>query len=392
MQTKAQRASNNQTTVESMNLQTEISPDLWAAVQRSYQSQAWSNAILDGIYHLSDVLRSRTGLQSDGTALVGQALGGKNPKLRLNKLQSDSDQNVQTGVEQLLRGIYQAIRNPRSHSRIDDSQSDADALLVFLNYVLGLVGHAKTSFSLDETVSRILDENFVPNARYASLVLEEIPPRQRLQVGLAVFDRRDKTNHQHLSYFFQSLLATLSPNDRAEFFAALSDELRDGSDNTVLLFVLQILRPEEWPELSEVSRLRSENRLLKSFREGEVNLATGKCIGGGLATWSTKFWPHFTLKNEFGDAAAEKLASSDSEAQEYVRRFALSHLDSLSDQPSWRLQRAVAARIKDGDEAVYLLVKHGAIWKKENWGRRVTESLDQYAKAHQPTSEDDIPF
>ncbi len=126
-----------------MNLETEIGQDLWKAVRRSYESQAWSNAILDSIHHLSDTLRTKTGLQSDGTALAGQALGGKNPKLRLNRLQTDTEKSIQAGVEQLLRGLYQAIRNPRSHEHLADSQVEADALIVFVNYLLKLFGYAR---------------------------------------------------------------------------------------------------------------------------------------------------------------------------------------------------------------------------------------------------------
>src|SRR4051812_16912121 len=98
-----------------MNLETEIGHELWQVIRRSYESQAWSNAVLNSVHYPSDAIRSKTGLQSDGTALVGQAFGGRTPKLRLNRLQTESEKNIQAGVEQLLRGFYQAIRNPRSH-------------------------------------------------------------------------------------------------------------------------------------------------------------------------------------------------------------------------------------------------------------------------------------
>jgi len=33
-----------------MNLETEINRELWQAVRRSYESQAWSDAVLDSIH------------------------------------------------------------------------------------------------------------------------------------------------------------------------------------------------------------------------------------------------------------------------------------------------------------------------------------------------------
>jgi uncharacterized protein (TIGR02391 family) len=389
-----------------MNIETEIAPELWAAVRRSYESQAWSNAILDGIYHLSDVIRSRSGLQSDGVVLAGQALGGKMPKLRLNKLQTESDKNIQSGAEQLLRGLYQAIRNPRSHDRVNDSQKEADALLVFIDFLLGLIGHAKTAFSLDEAVSRALDEDFVPNERYAALVIEDIPPRERLHVALAAFERRGVTDHSRLAYFFQAALQRFSPEERTDFFTAISEELRDSSDNDALRTVLQILRPEQWTELTEVARLRSENRLLRDFRNGKYNLEKERCSGGALATWSTKFWPHFALKTEFLNVAAEQIASKSAETYEYVRRFALHSLDSLAAEPPWPLQNALRNRIKARDENVYFLVKYG-LWSAAAWNKAIKDAIAEYEASEESTvtvepeifaepaesmEDDDIPF
>jgi len=209
-----------------MNLETEIDRELWQAVRRSYESQVWSNAVLDSIHYLSDVLRAKSGLQSDGTALVGQALGGKAPKLRLNRLETQSEKDVQAGVEQLLRGIYQSIRNPRSHERLEDTQVDADALIVFVNYLLKLIGHARAVFSIDECVGRILDKNFVSNERYATLLVEEIPARNRLQVALTVFHRKSEGDGEKLRYYFDAVIAKLSDEEGKELFQAISTELR----------------------------------------------------------------------------------------------------------------------------------------------------------------------
>jgi uncharacterized protein (TIGR02391 family) len=64
--------------------------------------------------------------------LVGQAFGGKTPKLRVNKLQTESDQDIQKGTENLLLGLYQSIRNPRSHGKLTDTKEDADAIILFI--------------------------------------------------------------------------------------------------------------------------------------------------------------------------------------------------------------------------------------------------------------------
>lgn len=122
-----------------MNLETKLGPRLWEAVRASLEARNFTGAILDGIHLLSDVIRERSGLEGDGVSLVGAAFGGSSPKLKVNRMQTESEQNEQRGVEALLRGLYQAIRNPRSHGTHRDDERDADAILLFVDYLLRVV-------------------------------------------------------------------------------------------------------------------------------------------------------------------------------------------------------------------------------------------------------------
>jgi uncharacterized protein (TIGR02391 family) len=377
-----------------MNIQTEIGEELWGAVRRSYESQAWANAILDAIHHLSDAVRLKTGLQSDGTALAGQAFGGKSPKLRLNRLQTESEQSIQAGVEQLLRGLYQSVRNPRSHGRIDDSQNDADALILFVDYLLRVIGHARTSFSLEACVSKILEENFVPSDRYATLLLDEIPPRYRLQVALAVYQRKGESEGKRLRYFFQALIAALSIEETSEFFNAISEELRESSDEASLRYVLQILNPDQWAKVSEAARLRSENRLIRNLKDGRYLRATNRCLGGALATWSVSFWQHFTLKPEVINVLTEKLGSSSVESQDYALQYMFDNLDSLVETPPYRLQDLFADRLKAGDIRFKQAIESVWVFQESPWNETVEKARAGFVSAEPVLAEedDDIPF
>jgi uncharacterized protein (TIGR02391 family) len=150
-----------------MNLQTKLDPRLWDAIRATYENRNFTGAILDAMYFLSDLVRERTGLESDGVALVGQAFGGNSPKLKVSPLQTESDWNVQRGVEQLLRGMYQTVRNPRSHGKIEDNEDDSQAIILFVNYLVKLIGQSKSPFSKTEFVSRVFDPNFVASERHS---------------------------------------------------------------------------------------------------------------------------------------------------------------------------------------------------------------------------------
>ena len=105
-----------------MNLRTQIRPELWQSVASTYSAENYSHAVLDAMHHLSDVLRDKSGLDGDGTTLVGQALGGSSPRIMITRMQTETEKNVQSGIQQILRGLYQGVRNPRSHEQAEDDK------------------------------------------------------------------------------------------------------------------------------------------------------------------------------------------------------------------------------------------------------------------------------
>lgn len=169
-----------------MNLETRLDKRLWDAIQASYVKQDFTHAIQDAFYFLSDLIREKTGLSGDGATLVGQAFGGKSPKLRVNKLQSDSERSVQKGLDQLLRGFYQAIRNPRSHEKHIDTAEDAETIILFLNFLIGVIDKSKSPFTKEEFLNSVFEPGFVKSDRYSELLVKEIPTKQLFDIFIAV--------------------------------------------------------------------------------------------------------------------------------------------------------------------------------------------------------------
>jgi uncharacterized protein (TIGR02391 family) len=379
-----------------MNLETEIHSDLWATVRRSYESQMWANSILDATYFLSDVIRNKSGLQSDGTALAGQAFGGKSPKLRLNRLQTESEINVQAGVEQIVRGIYQAIRNPRSHEKVEDTQQSADSVIVFINYLLGVIGHAKSVFSIDDVLTRIQDDNFVPNKRYAELILNEIPKQKRLDTLLMAFDSRNLGDSTKSKEFFQATIKAIDDSERTRFFDVVSIHLRESNDDSELRSVLQILDPSQWVLIGEAERMRSENRLLRSIDSGRYSREKGKCLSGGLATWATLYLPVFTLKSEAFRTLQNMLSRSSKEQQDYVFQYFFDYFDDLSDVPPPSLIRHFRENLRIGDKRYYDAISGLLVWANDAWSEPFKSDLGSFQEADDAAMaefrDDDIPF
>lgn len=305
-----------------MNIRTEIRPDLWDAIAKPYESQVYSSAILEAIHLLSSILRERANIDGDGISLVGQALAGDSPRLRINKFQTETEKNEQKGLEQILRGIYQGIRNPRSHEQFEDTKETADAIILFVNYIVDIISKAKEPFTLEEWSKKVFDTDFVASDRYAKLLASEVPSKKYNEALIAVYRNKASGDGDKLRFIFHALIGLAGDDKIDDFLAVVSDDLRTMQKDSDIKLALQILPERLWPQISEVARLRIENKLIRSIDSGHYDWATEKCTLGWLGTWGRDFVKHFSLKNELYQTLLKKLRGSDAD-QNYVAEFFL---------------------------------------------------------------------
>ena len=132
-----------------MEIQKEIEPELYEAIKIHYEAGLYSNAILDAIKELTELIREKAKLDGDGANLVGQAFGGTSPPIKISPMQKASEVDEQRGFEQLLRGLYIGIRNPRTHEIYTDKKDSCDAIVLFVNYLISIIRSTHSFFVLD---------------------------------------------------------------------------------------------------------------------------------------------------------------------------------------------------------------------------------------------------
>lgn len=290
-----------------MRLQDLINDELWFAIAKSYNAELYTSAILESMHFLSNVLREKANLEGDGATLVGQALGGDTPRVRINKFETESERNEQKGYEQIIRGLYQAIRNPRSHDHFQDKKDTADTIILFINYIITIIGHAK-AFSIDEWIHRILEPDFVSTKRYAELLVEEIPPKRRFDVLIAVYKNKHHTIAHKLTFVFRELLQHIRNTPRIqEFLRIASDEFKIEQDEVIIKSGLILFPNDLWPEIEEVARIRVENKILKSIREGQSESVRGTSSKGGLGLAAIRLFDQLSNKEQCYQAIRVKM-------------------------------------------------------------------------------------
>ncbi len=386
-----------------MNLQTHIRSELWLAISNTYQAENYSHAILDAMHYLSNTLREKTGVDGDGVSLVGQALSGDSPRLRLSKLQTETEKNIQKGIEHILRGMYWAIRNPRSHEQAEDTKDTADAIIYFINYLLGIIDRSVEPFTLPKFLARVFDPDFVSSERYAELLAGEIPASKRLDTLIEIYRQRDQGDGNKLAYIVRAVIKKLTDEQVAQFLAVVSDDLKTTQDEPPVRSALQILPPKLWSNIAEVVRLRIETKLIRSIQDGKAYLRSQK-VDGALGTWAREFLQFFTLREQVGHVLLEKLEGKDENGRLYVARFFLDVLPKVITD-KWQIQRviiAISKAIRNNEIAVrqYLI---DSIWEySEEWQKGLLEELKDLTDPEHPLAffpdgtpflkQDDIPF
>ena len=381
-----------------MNLKTHIRSTLWQAIANTYETENYSHAVLDAIHYLSEILREKSGVDGDGAALVGQALGGNSPRLRVNKLQTETERNVQRGLEDILRGLYRGIRNPRSHEQIEDAKDTADAIIYFVNYLLSILDQSQEPFTISSFCERVFDPDFVASARYAELLVSEIPPAKLIDTLIEIYRRKREGDGRKLNHMVKAIVQQIPEDQLADFAVVVSDELKTTREDRDVRLTLQIFPPDLWPRIDEAARLRVENKIIKSISEGEFDFFAERISGGALGTWASNFFKHFTEKFKLWRVFLSKLEGDDISQRAYIVRYYMYALPTVFDAAYNRdaCIKALIVAVRADEPGMKDGLAGACCTYPEDWRNEIREGLgdleesdpDFYARL----GKDEIPF
>ncbi len=375
-----------------MTVRNEIDVELWEAIQKNYDAENYTGAILDAIFKLTDTIRNKTGLEGDGASLIGQAFGGDDPRIKLNKLQTDSEKDIQKGIQDILRGIYTGIRNPRSHDSMSDDKLSTDAIIVFINYLLRLIDQSKLRFNEEDFLERIFDQYYVKSKEYSDLLVKEIPKRQRANIAIQTILQRDKGDIYALGYFLESLLSQLDSVELSRVYKVVSEELRITTNYVDIRYLLHICPGKHWGSIDEAVRIRTEAILFEDFSKGAITkqqnnvkimelllLGFLKNIYHILGNW--KKW---TRK------AIEMLNSENANVVSYIDEYfwwKICHVNRSNITPP--LKYYFKKGLEDNDEQVISKLKSQICWVEDHpWWDVFKDEL----KKHPDIKYEEFPF
>jgi len=310
-----------------MELEKGILKDLYLTVKSKYENQLFSDAILDSIKYLTNLIREKSKTDGDGVNLIGQAFGGQSPKIKINKMVTTSEIDEQKGFEQILRGIYCGIRNPRTHEDYNDAKETADSIIIFVDYLAKTIKSTISYFQIDEYKNRVFDPLFVERDDYAEILVNEIPSDEIVNTSTIILKERNRGEPKKLDIFFKALFNKMSRSEQESLMKSVSKELKIAQDEKDIISIVRLIEPKFWPVLDDDVKIRIENSIIESVNQGYYDMYEG-IKEGALGTWAGNRGEFFKLRGELSKAIIERLKNN-WYTQNYIAEYFIYNLSSI---------------------------------------------------------------
>lgn len=254
-----------------MDIENRLRPDLWKAIQAHYERTDYTEAVRDAVFHVNELLREKSGYaDKDGNKLVDAAMMGKDPAILVSKNETTTEKDFQQGIAFALKGIMTAVRNPLSHEKMQYSKEDAEAIILYINYLLNQIDNSGGFSKIDNIMELLRDEDFTPSAEYAELLLKEVPVRKRYDLLVQLFQEREDLQQGKLHCFINALYNSLTKASKANFIRLLNSELMICKDDYLLRMYIHYFMKLTYTDLDRLVQLRIEDFLLKAVRAGQM--------------------------------------------------------------------------------------------------------------------------
>jgi len=104
-------------------------PEIFKFCKAELLSNNYFHAVFEAAKSIAEIIRQKSGLTEDGAELVEKAFSINNPKIKINKLSSQTEKSEQKGFANLLKGIFGMFRNTTAHApKITWEMNELDAL------------------------------------------------------------------------------------------------------------------------------------------------------------------------------------------------------------------------------------------------------------------------
>lgn len=312
-----------------------VNAGLWEAIEKPYERGDYQDVIRNAFIHLTEAIQSISGLDSDGPSLASRAFSfnlkeSRGPLIQVTSLYTETDRSIQEGIMYSLMGLYSLARNPFAHQKRETDKDSADAIILYLDYVLKHFIDVKTTNTAVEFCDRIVNDQWITaNAETLGEWIKTLPRRERLTAVIKLFHQRQwGDNHKRIRLTIELLVSDLSEPEQNDFARAVSDSLESAQHPSEATLMVSITPSAILDLISTRSRMRLESMLLGEVKEA-LYFPEKDVTSSSNATWLSRLLPLKHSGNELRGIWARKLKSENEAEANFIAKWLLKHIDHL---------------------------------------------------------------
>jgi uncharacterized protein (TIGR02391 family) len=103
----------------------EFHPEIKKRTETAFKSGDYSGAVRHAALAFFDIVRNKSGVNSDGIKLIQAVFRGKNPVLTFKPSEPTHIENSKVGVIDIMEGFTKAVRNKHMHAETEVSEQEA---------------------------------------------------------------------------------------------------------------------------------------------------------------------------------------------------------------------------------------------------------------------------
>lgn len=372
-----------------MEIKDYIRDDIWKAIEQHYCACDYTEALRDASFLLKDILQAKSGeYDKDNTKLVEAVLLGQNPILKINNFSTRTERDMQSGVAFGIKGIFMHVRNPISHEKILYDKKDADAILLYIDYLVRQVDKSYGVTLIDEWLPLLEDDSFTSTEEYAEELIKELPKKRTYELLEAIYENRLTITKYKTLHFLRRVIGRLTSDEREAFIGKLNIDLAQTHGGNELSMFFHFFGEYFYKDLKKVVKLRIEDVVLQGIKSATYNGNSSAGKNAAVATWAADFIENFETKEKCVKAIRDKIFESEEE-QKYVLKFFRSFVDLNSKEVLSVMESQLKRRLP-WDKNAYEYVKQFFYDKQDELYLQFKEEIDCFEEKN-VAKEDRIP-
>ncbi len=230
------------------------------SIKTHYENKDYTEVVRDALLCLTTEIRKKSDLKdNDGVDLINKAFSEKNPLIKINKLETETDKNKHRGIMDLSKGLIEYFRNPMSHSKQEYSKEIADAILVLLDEVIleEVVG-SKSINSIDDWYLEVTNELFPNTERYAKNLISTIPSNKYFELAVMLYKNRNNITKLK-DKIIDELVNNLSEKEFHDYCEVIENDLFGDITEKDIISSLKFISTNIWNKLSDLTKTKIED-------------------------------------------------------------------------------------------------------------------------------------